>query len=543
MLLGLLHLLWMLVFACVRSEDVVVNTPNGALRGRRTSFGGVNINHFLGVPFGQSARFQEAVPAASWSGVRDAKTFPPMCPQLDKSVPLPTSEDCLFLNVYAPEPMDPKVVLPVTVWIHGGGYKTGTASFYNGTALAAKGVVVVTINYRLDVLGFLSTGDVYGCPGNLGLQDQLLALRWVNATIASFHGNSGDVTIFGESAGSSSVSLLRLSPLSRGLFSKVIMESGSALSPWAVAYNTDKTRPGDWALILGNVFGCSENSTTNLVSCLMSIPVEKLLTVSADLTVKNGNNNVFLPVVEQSPGVIPSPPIEMLEQGYGRDLITLRGVNKDEYSFFFIKTPLENFTKSKIESDVERLSQRYFRRDPEGVKAAILKEYCPNIDTATPEQLRDASVQLMTDFDFVAPTVLETNKIVNASREGTASQYLYHYIYRPTNFDRPMWAGVPHASELPLVFGQPFELDLFMAAAFDFKWTTADEIVSKDVMTLWTNFAKYGTPTPQPVGDVTWPPYTTGAERYLQISSTLSGQAHLKAARVDFWTQLWDQRL
>ncbi|KAK7483474.1 hypothetical protein BaRGS_00025273 [Batillaria attramentaria] len=503
--------------ASVNSEMVVVNTPDGALRGRRASFMGKTINTFLGIPFGHvPQRFLDPSPAANWSGVRDALSFGAMCPQLPVSLVLPASEDCLFLNVYTPEPEDPKEALPVMVWIHGGGYQTGTGAYYNGTALAAKGVVVVTINYRLDLFGFLSTED-FGCPGNMGLLDQLLALKWVKKSIASFHGNPSDVTIFGESAGSSSVSLLRLSPMSQGLFSKAIMESGVSLSPWAVGQSTDVTRPSKWAAMLGNEMGCSENTTA-----------------------RNNGNFVFKPVVEKTQGVLPLPPIEMLAQRYGSDVISLHGVNKDENSLFYFKDPLSYFTQANLETQLTTLTNAYFARDPAGAKDAMVKEYFKGFNSSTEEQLRSAAIQLMTDVDFVAPTVLEMHMVLNASK--AASQYFYEYVYRPTNYNVPQWAGVPHASELPIVFGQPFELDRFFAHDWNFPWTAADKTVSDEVMTMWTNFAKYGKPTPQAVGHVTWPPYTMEKQNYVEIGNLLSIKTDLKAQQVQFWIGLWSKR-
>ncbi|NXG65399.1 SASB hydrolase, partial [Hemiprocne comata] len=205
------------------------------------------VNVFLGLPFAKPPvgplRFSEPQPPLPWKGVRDATSYPPMCLQ-DKvqgqlfsdiitnrkeKVPLQVSEDCLYLNVYTPISTAKEETLPVFVWIHGGGLVSGAASSYDGSALAAfDNVVVVTIQYRLGILGYFSTHDKHA-RGNWGYLDQVAALQWVQENIRHFGGDPGSVTIAGESAGGISVSALVLSPLAKGLFHRAISESGTAV--------------------------------------------------------------------------------------------------------------------------------------------------------------------------------------------------------------------------------------------------------------------------------------------------------------------------
>ncbi|KAM6961338.1 cocaine esterase [Aplochiton taeniatus] len=225
----------------------VVQTKQGSLRGEYVSVKGKEtvLQAYLGIPFAKPPvgplRLASPQPADGWEGVRDATRQPHMCPQ-DREllihlisqyaslvVDIPdVSEDCLYLNIYTPAKPGQDAKLPVMVWIHGGALISGSASILDGSVLAAyQDVVVVQIQYRLGLLGFLSTGDQH-ISGNMGLLDQVEALRWVNKNIQNFGGDPNSVTVFGESAGGISVSLLLLSPLSNGLVHRAIAESGTA---------------------------------------------------------------------------------------------------------------------------------------------------------------------------------------------------------------------------------------------------------------------------------------------------------------------------
>ncbi|NXP13563.1 SASB hydrolase, partial [Thinocorus orbignyianus] len=224
-----------------------VVTKYGKVRGFRFEVEAAkrSVNVFLRLPFAKPPvgplRFSEPQPPEPWNGVRDGTSYPPMCLQ-DKQqgqyfsdmitnrkekVVLDMSEDCLYLNVYTPVSSEKQEKLPVIVWIHGGGLIFGAASTYDGSALAAlDNVVVVTIQYRLGIVGYFSTGDEHA-RGNWGYLDQVAALQWIQENIVHFGGDPGSVTIFGESAGGISVSALVLSPLAKGLFHKAISESGT----------------------------------------------------------------------------------------------------------------------------------------------------------------------------------------------------------------------------------------------------------------------------------------------------------------------------
>ncbi|XP_012944282.1 acetylcholinesterase-like [Aplysia californica] len=200
---------------------------------------GKTVYAYYGIPFAEPPvgplRFRPPVPYAGRNpnNVISSNSFRASCMQEAPPVPTTTSEDCLHLNIFAPSASS-QTERKVMVWIHGGGYILGDVRPYTPTDLVADyDVVVVTIHYRLGFFGFMSTGDE-ASPGNNGLRDQVLALQWVKDNIRAFGGDPDDVTLFGESAGAGSVSFLSLSPYSKGLFTKAIMQSGTVFSPWSI---------------------------------------------------------------------------------------------------------------------------------------------------------------------------------------------------------------------------------------------------------------------------------------------------------------------
>ncbi|KAK0076648.1 hypothetical protein PV325_005056, partial [Microctonus aethiopoides] len=229
----------------------------GKLRGvNGKNINGINFVAFRGIPYGKSPvgklRFKDSEPAEPWSGVKDAFNFGSRCAQKDWITHgIIGSDDCLYLNIYTSD-INPPVPKAVMVWIHGGGFIFGSGDddFYGPDYLIEKDVVLVTINYRLGILGFLNVDD-REAPGNQGLKDQVLALKWIKQNIAKFGGNPNNVTIFGESAGGASVHYLSISPLAQGLFHKVIIQSGVAFNPWANSVKSPMESVNKLAAALG----------------------------------------------------------------------------------------------------------------------------------------------------------------------------------------------------------------------------------------------------------------------------------------------------
>ncbi|XP_045772638.1 venom carboxylesterase-6-like [Maniola jurtina] len=290
--------------AIVRSQSVSqgpkVRLANGVLQGIwRVSTNGRSFVSFLGVPYARPPigkyRFREPQAAKPWPGVWNASRVLSACLQYD---PVPDeiigSEDCLFVNIHTPKPKA-DALLPVVIFIHGGAFMYGAGGEYDGVHMMDRDLVVVTINYRLGPLGFLSTGDDQ-IPGNIGLKDQSFALKWVRDNIISFGGNPDSITLTGCSAGSASVHYHYLSPLSRGTFHRGIAFSGSAFSSWALAI-----KPLEKAKELATIVGCPTANTEDMAECLKTRPGEVL--VNAQIQMFDWTVNwftIFTPTVEAS---------------------------------------------------------------------------------------------------------------------------------------------------------------------------------------------------------------------------------------------------
>src|SRR5579871_262607 len=252
----------------------IVRIDDGLVRGASAA----GVDSFLGIPYAApptgDLRWRPPRPAAGWTGVRDATAFGPSCPQAPSpfAPPGPFSEDCLYLNVYAPASRGGFGGRPVLVWIHGGGLVQDAARDYDGTKLAADGVVVVTINYRLGALGFLAHPALAARPGgsagNYGLMDQQAALRWVQRNIARFGGDPDNVTIAGQSAGGLSVLAQMVSPGARGLFQRAIVQSG------AFALNQQPLATAEAA---GEKFATAVGCPDQTAACLRNVPVSELV--------------------------------------------------------------------------------------------------------------------------------------------------------------------------------------------------------------------------------------------------------------------------
>uniref|UniRef100_A0A5F8G370 Carboxylic ester hydrolase n=1 Tax=Monodelphis domestica TaxID=13616 RepID=A0A5F8G370_MONDO len=272
---------WLLMLPGQEAAQPEVMTQLGLVRGKHVAVKGTDrlVDVFLGIPFAKpplgAGRFSPPQPAEPWKGVKDATAFPPMCLQelertdlmkntLDgKQQLFPISEDCLYLNIYTPTSRQKKDKLPVMFWIHGGSLAIGSASSQDGSPLSAyEDIVVVLVQYRLGIQGFLSTGDELA-PGNWGFLDLVAALQWVQGNIAHFGGDPGSVTISGQSAGGAAVSLLVLSPLTKGLFHRAISQSGVSILPGMLTNN-----PFPIFQTIAQVFGCEGSSSAILIQCL-----------------------------------------------------------------------------------------------------------------------------------------------------------------------------------------------------------------------------------------------------------------------------------
>ncbi|XP_068883149.1 fatty acyl-CoA hydrolase precursor, medium chain-like isoform X1 [Aphelocoma coerulescens] len=538
-----------------KAEQPEAETKYGRVRGYQFKVDTAErtVNVFLGLPFAKPPvgplRFTEPQPPEPWEGVRDATSYPPMCLQ-DKvqgqyfsdmitnrkeKVPLQVSEDCLYLNVYTPVSTGKQEKLPVLVWIHGGGLVFGAASSYDGSALAAfDNVVVVTIQYRLGIAGYLSTGDEHA-RGNWGYLDQVAALRWIQENIIHFGGDPGSVTIFGESAGGISVSALILSPLAKGLFHKAISESGTA----ALGLFTEQ--PNEEAQKIAAVSGCEKSSSAAIVECLREKTEEELvqITLKMDMTALQLCSDAspekckqdFFFISSCVDGVFyPKSPRELLSEKSINAVPYIIGVNNCEFGWgipMMMKYPpfVDGLDKDVARQILQSNLVLFIKGTTSELVDRVYKEYMG--DAESPAQVRDGLLEAMGDVFFVISAV----EVARYHRDAGNPVYFYEFQHRPSSVEGvvPAFVKADHGAEIAFVFGKPF-------LAGDA--TKEENKLSRTVMRYWTNFAKNGNPNGE--GLVHWPQYDL-EERYLGIDLEQKAAEKLKEHRVEFWAQLMKQ--
>ncbi|XP_017592061.1 fatty acyl-CoA hydrolase precursor, medium chain-like [Corvus cornix cornix] len=520
-----------------KEEQPEVETKYGRVQGYQFKVDTAErtVNVFLGLPFAKPPvgplRFTEPQPPEPWEGVRDATSYPPMCLQ-DKvqgqyfsdiitnrkeKVLLQVSEDCLYLNVYTPVSTGKQEKLPVLVWIHGGGLVFGAASSYDGSALAAfDNVVVVTIQYRLGIAGYLSTGDEHA-RGNWGYLDQVAALQWIQENIIHFGGDPGSVTIFGESAGGISVSALVLSPLAKGLFHKAISESGTA----GLGLFTDQ--PKEEAQKIAAVSGCEKSSSAAIVECLREKTEEELVQIALKMDsffISSCVDGVFFP----------KSPMELLSEKSINAVPYIIGVNNCEFGWgipMMMKFPpfVDGLDKDVARRILQSSLALFIKGITSEVVDRVYKEYMG--DAESPAQVRDGLLEAMGDVFFVISAV----EVARYHRDAGNPVYFYEFQHRPSSAEGviPAFVKADHGAEIAFVFGKPF-------LAGDA--TKEENTLSRTVMRYWTNFAKNGNPNGE--GLVHWPQYDL-EERYLGIDLQQKAAEKLKEHRVEFWAQLTKQ--
>lgn len=461
-------------------------------------------------------RFERAQYPSKWNDTYQATTARFVCPQdgyphlsrplYDPNEPITAqsmSEDCLFLNIYTPGQAKQGSNLTVMVWIHGGGFKTGTALNYFNDArhLVARGnVVVVGINYRMGPLGFLSANTTKE-PGNLGLYDQILALQWVQTNIAQFGGNPKSVTIFGESAGSMSVGALVLSPLTQGLFYRAIMESGA---PNSYLGSEDLSRSLVKTTGFASKFNCSTDRDLSVqVECLRKIPLQDIVNAATDDIV---NGESFIPVYHEA--LLPQAPTRML-RNYNRNIDLLFGVNRNE-GIGFVSELFPMFTQDNGSYSLQTIKTAMFLvasasqiAQPQTIADYYSKHLTEN---SSKLELRDALGDVFGDFHLVCPTMFFGEYAARGVATNNNRFYAYRLMqpFHSTVMRCTPTMGVCHAEELIYVFGHPLNEPnhTFIVNNIEYTATKEEVQLSKDFIQTWTNFAKTG--HIQSVGGVEW---------------------------------------
>ena len=484
------------------ADPLTVKTAQGKVRGKTLNDG--KVKAFLGLPYAAppvgDLRWKAPQPPAKWKSERDATSFGARCAQghvYDDMIfqDRGESEDFLFLNVYSPADATAKSKLPVMFWIHGGGYIAGASSEprHNGDFLPTKGVVLVTINYRLGVFGFLATEDLAeeanGAAGNYGLLDMVAALRWVKANISKFGGEPDNVTIFGESAGSFAVSTLMASPMARGLFQKAIGESGSAFAgtPPTGSLEAKEKKDSEWVASLG------VKSTQEL----RAWPTGKILE-AANGKLKYSNP----PYVD---GRLLTEPVEATyAAGMQAHLPLLAGWNRDENIGLSKGMTVEKWKAYAAEQFNERAEE-------------FLKLYPGETD----EQASRSAADYGGD-NFIA---FAAWKWIEAHRTtGTSPIYRFHFELPalPSKYHPDVAAF--HSDDIEYIFGT---LDTRPGETI----RPEDRKLSEQMMSYWTNFAKIGDPNGP--GLPVWPKYGNGDE-LIHLDSTITSGPDTLRPRYEF---------
>ena len=485
-------MLLLLPAAAVGAAEPTAKVAQGQLKGTIES----GLVVYRGVPFAAPPvgewRWRAPRPPASWSGVREAGSFAPECEQSPlgpAAGPAPAmSEDCLYLNVWTPAKSAHERV-PVLVWIYGGGFVAGATSIptYSGEVLARKGVVLVSIAYRVGPMGFLahpelSSESAHHTSGNYGLLDLIAALKWIHSNIAAFGGDPAKVTIFGESAGGIAVSQLCASPLAKGLFRGAISESGGSFAAPRPA-----GLPGENMRTVAD----AERQGVAIARTAGVSTLAELRGLSAEQVLKAARSNgPSWPVVDG--WVLPADQYSLYEAGHFNDTPVLVGYNSDEGASF----PSAH-TSAEFRDAVHR---RY------GAFADRLLAAYPAGDGTLPKSARDLTRDAAFGWNTWTWARLQT-------RYGHFPAFLYYFDQHPQYpADSPRAGyGAPHGREVPYVFGHLQERKNEPPEA-------TDQAISEAMISYWTNFAKYG--TPNGAGVPHWPAFSEANPEALYFQGT-----------------------
>lgn len=509
----------------------------------------------MNIPYAEAAsghnRFGKPIPKAPFVNTFMASGKPIGCIQasIEETQQLLMytnfSEDCLILNVYVPHDFTGNVTLPVMVWIHGGGFRQGASGIYLADLLNAYGnAIVVTINYRLGMFGFLQSADGK-LPGNQGLWDQHLALKWIHENIAAFTGDPNQVTIFGQSAGAASVLYQALYPGNKGYFQRVIAESGSPLADWAIS-------TGPNAEVFIEKVGC--NSSLDPVVCLrMKTPVQLQLPTSEDENFRPAIDGDFILESPEETFFGNNPKSAPAREFY-TSLDILSGINNYDgalnmlsvwpnlIGYTNINSP--RITRDQFQNIVIRGTVDGLLKPKDNITRTILENvvsfvYTNWTDPGSFVSTRTSTVKISSDVGFFSPAIRAAKAHATAGKGHT---YFYEFGVDVEQhiFATPDWIkGSNHGDEISYLFCEP----LFIFTTKNF--TEDDKLVSRAVATMWSNFAKSGNPNrPEDVTKyihTTWPEFSVTSQEYFEISYKMSESSvknHFHTERMTLWAEL-----
>ncbi|EFN68706.1 Acetylcholinesterase [Camponotus floridanus] len=553
-----------------RETTTTVTIPGqGTVLGKEVTIGNsIKVTQYLGIPYAQppkgELRFARPVtdPLPSWNEVRNATQFAPSCQQVEgplkkheklykellSNIPDPGfSEDCLFLNIFVPDGRTNER-WPVMVWFHGGDFNTGTPAIWDASIFVMKQkVLVVTVAYRLNILGFFTTTDSEA-PGNYGIFDQIAALDWVKRKIKHFNGSPSNIVIYGHSSGAISVGLHMLSPLSRGKFNKAIAMSGDAI-------NSVRSPEMEVPVVnfVADKFGCNRQPTSALMECLRRLDADHI--VKHTSSIESWGPIVDAETNNGTDPFLPQHPKDILDSGNFNAVPLIVGYTKNEQVLAIIESTreyggdLENgLSPERFETMIldEFSSAVPFMDEnstctskPEMVTNAVLFFYKPYPSTRNTTVFRDRYLDLQTERTFGAGLTMLAGQVAKR-----ATTFVYRFDYRAktqsVTKEIPEWAGVPHMFELPFVWGLPFQM-----SSPQMQWLPNDRKTSDTMMTMMATFAKTGDPsiTGGTGPSVKWESFTQDDPKILIIDKNIEmGEPNaVDHKALAFWNDYYPQ--
>ncbi|CAG9560788.1 unnamed protein product [Danaus chrysippus] len=510
-----------------------VTIEQGTLIGKISSDG--TFFEYLGIPYAttnSSTRFRAPGPAPSWEGIYKATEESASCPQ-NTDLGVIGNEDCLKINVYVPAVA--KKPLPVLFYVHGGAFILGSGGklMYGPDFIVKKEVILVTFNYRLGILGFLCL-RIKEAPGNAGIKDQIAALRWVKENIAAFGGDPDNITIFGESAGATSVSLILKSKSADGLFKRAIIQSGSSLAPWAI-----NRKPLEIARLLAKSAGYDTKDPMELYKIFSNMTYQELTA----LNVKKQLQRFFEPLLFHLPcveseitgvePVITDLPFNIIKDKPNNVDVIYGSTSKE--GLFFITDETFKDLDGRKERSLFADDLQFSSTDEEFVKSKeVEKLYFENNKLNVKELVKISGI--FGHLYFEIPVIMESENFVNTSN---SKVYNYHFNYSgKRNYLK--WAtgyhnetGASHGDDL---------FYLFRGSLLPPVYNKEDQKVVNYITTLWTNFAKYGNPTPDPKElGVKWEPSIKNSMKFLYMENELKMGTIPNDKAYRFWRDIYDK--
>ncbi|CAG5124554.1 unnamed protein product [Candidula unifasciata] len=525
--------------------NVIVNTPYGYVKGVTFTSQYENlpnrwVNAFLGVPYAKTLdqygsewrekyRFHNPDEDPYWYGTYDATKYKPACPQMPWLVRETVwgfnevSEDCLYLDIYTPNITSESVsaspnLYPVLVFLHGGGFIMGASRQWPGVFLAERFVVVVVINYRLNALGFLSTGDRYS-TGNYGMFDQVKALQFVKKTIRSFR-----------------------------LFNQAIMLSGSEMSEWAVIRTADSV---EYARRLCAEVGCPTSDSQQMMDCLRYYrSFEQIVNASARVSMLSGKiGNPWGPVVD-GPFVgvnfafLPDPPADLRRQLRQLNIPLLAGMVSNEGAYFIPSLPnlIDGVTKTQFQNILDEFIRYRDIKDKNALYDALEFQYTYWPHPTNQTWICNKLIEMMGDYMFGAAMSATLDSHVFAS-----TVFFYVFEYNSWNNYNPSWRGISHGQDLEYIFGFPFINDTYRDLLGIFprqEYDYSDRNISEYMITMITNFTSTGEPTPRIeqlrfFRNVSWYQYNMVNHTYLSINNQSMNKINYRQDQSHFWNDYY----